>query len=381
LKVLVVGCGKVGSEIVRDLSRANEIDSVTATDASRESLARVKKWPKVETVRTDLSQRKTLVRLMNAADIVCGALPGRLGFEMLQEAVQQGCDIVDISYTPKDPFTLHASAVAGNCVLVPQCGVAPGLTNLCVGDAFRRLETVRAVRILVGGLPQKPVPPLNYRVVFSLEDVVNEYTRPVHVIERGRRKMVEPLSGRGFLNFPNVGRLEYFLTDGLGTLPRSFPRVREMHELTLRYPGHAEMMNVLRTLGYFNQRKVRVDGGEVEPRMLSIELLRSAFGVGAPEDLLAFLVEVEGRLGGKRVLLRYQMLDWFDRKNGVSAMARTTAYPCTSTALLVGQKRVPWKGVVTPEKIGQDPQLFGFILSRLRARGLRLTIQMRNLGS
>ena len=87
MKVLVVGCGKVGSEIVRDLSRANEVDSVTATDASRESLARVKKWPKVETVRTDLSQRKTLVRLMNAADIVCGALPGRLGFEVLQEAV------------------------------------------------------------------------------------------------------------------------------------------------------------------------------------------------------------------------------------------------------------------------------------------------------
>ena len=157
--------------------------------------------------------------------------------------------------------------------------------------------------------------------------------------------------------------------------------MREMHELTLRYPGHAEMMNVLRTLGYFNQRKMRVDGGEVEPRRLSIELLRSAFGVGAPEDLLAFLVEVEGRSGGKRVLLRYQMLDWFDRKNGVSAMARTTAYPCTSTALLVGRKRVPWKGVVTPEKIGQDPRLFGFILSRLRARGLRLTIQMRNLGS
>lgn len=381
MKVLVVGCGKVGSEIVRDLSRAKEVDSVIATDVSRESLARVKKWPKVETVRTDLKQRKTLISLMNTADLVCGALPGRVGFELLQEVVRQQRDIVDISYTPKDPFALHSSAVAGNCVLVPQCGVAPGLTNMCVGDAFRKLERVTRVRILVGGLPQKPVPPLNYRVVFSLEDVVNEYTRPVHVIENGRRKMVEPLSGRGFLNFPRVGRLEHFLTDGLGTLPKSFPRVRNMHELTLRYPGHAEMMNVLRTLGYFDQRKVRVDGGKVEPRRLSIELLKSAFGVGTPEDLLAFLVEVEGRSGGKRILLRYQMLDRFDRKNGVSAMARTTAYPCTSAALLVLRKKVPWKGVVTPEKIAQDPLLFGFILSRLRARGLRLTIQTRELGS
>ncbi len=381
LKVLVVGCGKVGSEIVRDLSRSDEVDSVVAIDAFRESLARVRAWPKVRAVKADLRQRKTLVSLMTSADVICGALPGRIGFDLLREAAERGCDIVDISYTPQDPFALHRHALAHSCVLIPQCGVAPGFTNMCVGDASTRLDRITVVRIMVGGLPQKPVPPMNYRVVFSLEDVINVYTRPVRVIEKGRQRTVEPLSGRGFLDFPGVGRLEYFLTDGLGTLSRSFSRVGNMHEFTMRYPGHVEIMDILRTLGFFDQRSVRIGGTWVEPRRLSMELLKTAFSAGTPEDLLAFRVDVEGVSGRKRVLVRYQFLDRFDRKNKVSAMARTTAYPCTSTALLLGSGKIPWNGIVTPEKIAQKPELFGFVLSRLRAEGIEPTIQTRTLVS
>ncbi len=353
---------------------------MVATDAFRESLARVKAWPKVKTVKVDLRQRKTLARLMTSADVICGALPGQIGFDLLREAARLGCHVVDISYTPQDPFTLHSQALANECAMIPQCGVAPGLTNMCVGDASTRLDSINEVRIMVGGLPQKPIPPLNYRVVFSLEDVVNEYTRPARVIENGRQTTVEPLSGRGFVDFPGVGRLEYFLTDGLGTLSRSFAKVERMHELTMRYPGHAEIMDTLRTLGFFNKQTVRIRQARIEPRELSMELLRSAFSVGTPWDLLAFRVDVKGVSSRKRVGVRYQFLDKFDRKNGVSAMARTTAYPCTSAALLLGRGEIPWNGVITPEKIAQTPELFGFVLSRLRARGIEPTIQTRSLG-
>ncbi len=378
MRVLVVGCGKVGAEIVRDLSSSKAISSVTAADANPASLARFKHWPKVETAKADLTRKKTLDRLIDQADLVCGALPGRIGFELLQRVVELSRDIVDISYTPKDPFQLHRLALRNRCTLVPQCGVAPGFTNMCVGDACRKLDKVTWVRIFVGGLPQKPVPPLNYKIVFSLDDLVNVYTRPVNVVENGHSKVVEPLSGRGLLSFPGVGKLEHFLTDGLGTLPRSFPEVPSMEEMTLRYPGHAEMINTLRVIGFFERRKFKVDHVQLEPRQLTLELLQSALSKGAPEDLLAFRVDVEGFSDGKNVLLRYQMLDRFDRKNGVSAMARTTAYPCTSVALLILQGRLAQKGVVTAERIAQDREMFNFVLAHLRKRGIRLTIQRKN---
>ncbi len=373
MKVLVVGCGKVGSEIARDLAGSAEVDSVTAADASLENLKRLKAsaGSSIRTLRLDISQKKSVQNAIRSADLVCGALPGRLGFQLMVHAVDAGRDLVDISYTPENPFKLHRRALRKEVIVVPQCGVAPGFTNMCVGDASRRIRTVSRVRIFVGGLPQKPEPPLNYRIVFSLEDVVNEYSRPVSVVANGERKFVEPLSGRGSLNVPGVGRLEYFLTDGLGSLPRSFPKVREMYEFTLRYPGHADIMNTLRVLGFFERRKISVDDVQLEPRRLTLELLKVAMSLGRPEDLLALRVEVEGG-SGKNGFVTYQILDYYDSKNRVSAMARTTAYPCTSVALLIGKKRLSRPGVVPPEKIAQNAGHFRFILSRLKARGIGL---------
>ena len=378
MKILVVGCGKVGSEIARDLAGSREVDALIAMDASSHNLKLLRKSVprKLRTVKLSISQKPRFHALLGKVDLVCGALPGRLGFDLMSETVKAGRDTVDISYTPRDAFLLQRKAKEGGSRVVPQCGVAPGFTNMCVGDASRQLDKMMSVEVFVGGLPEKPQPPLNYRIVFSLEDVVNEYSRPVQVIEEGKRKKVEALSGGGLTSFPGVGKLEYFLTDGLGSLPRSYPRTREMHEFTLRYPGHADMMQTLRVLGFFERKPVRVGGVVVEPRQLSIELLRGAMSKGSPEDFLAMRVDVKGMSGGKRIRLRYQLLDHYDRKSGVSAMARTTAYPCTSVALLMGRGEIKETGIVTPEKIAQDPRLFRYVLARLAERGVRMKMAM-----
>src|SRR5437870_3941969 len=373
MKILVVGCGKVGSEIARDLAGSDGVDSVVAMDASSQNLKLLRKRvPKITTVKLSILQKPRFHALLRKVDLVCGALPGRLGFDLMTETVKAGVDTVDISYTPRDAFLLQRKAREVGCRVVPQCGVAPGFTNMCVGDASRRLDQMSSVEIFVGGLPEKPEPPLNYRVVFSLEDVVNEYTRPALVVEKGKRKKVDPLSGLGYTSIPRVGQLEYFLTDGLGSLPRSYPKTREMHEFTLRYPGHAHMMRTLRVLGFFERKSVRIGGVEVEPRQLSIELLRGAMSRGSPEDFLALRVEVKGLSRGKKMSLRYQLLDHYNRRSGVSAMARTTAYPCTSVALLMGRGKIKDTGIVTPERISQDPRLFQFVLDRLAKHGVKM---------
>jgi lysine 6-dehydrogenase len=380
MRILVVGCGKVGSEIARDLAASDEVDSVVAMDASPQNLKLLRKRVprKLQTVELNISQKTRFHDLLKKVDLVCGALPGRIGFDLMTETVKAGRDTVDISYTPRDAFLLQRKAKDAGCRVVPQCGVAPGFTNMCVGDASRRLDQMKSVEIFVGGLPEKPEPPLNYRIVFSLEDVVNEYSRPVQVIEEGKRKKVDALSGRGHITLPGVGKLEYFLTDGLGSLPRSYPKTREMHEFTLRYPGHADMMSTLRVLGFFERNPVKIGGVEVEPRQMSIELLRGSMSRGSPEDFLALRVDVKGLSRGKRVHLRYQLLDRYDRRSGVSAMARTTAYPCTSVALLMGRGKIKETGIVTPERITQDERLFRFVLDRLDARGVKMKMATRS---
>jgi lysine 6-dehydrogenase len=119
----------------------------------------------------------------------------------------------------------------------------------------------------------------------------------------------------------------------------------------------------------------------LEPRSFSLEVLRQALATESAEDFLALRVEVEGILQGRRAQMSYRVLDWFDRKRQVSAMARTTAYPCTSVALLVARGMVMQKGVVPPEKIARDPKLFRSIVSRLRKHRVRLVTQLRRMSS
>jgi lysine 6-dehydrogenase len=132
------------------------------------------------------------------------------------------------------------------------------------------------------------------------------------------------------------------------------------------------MMSTLRVLGLFERNPVKIGGVEVEPRQLSIELLRGAMSRGSPEDFLALRVEVKGLSRGKKIHLRYQLLDHYDRRSGISAMARTTAYPCTSIALLMGRGEIRETGIITPEKIAQDERLFQFVLGRLVEHGVKM---------
>src|SRR5438445_8887952 len=132
------------------------------------------------------------------------------------------------------------------------------------------------------------------------------------------------------------------------------------------------MISRFRVVGSYELNSVNVDGGEAEPRRLTIELLRRAMSRGSPEDFLALRVEVKGLSRGRKTHLRYQVLDHYHRRSGISAMARTTAYPCTSVALLMGRGKIKETGIVTPEKIAQDERLFRFVLSRLAERGVKM---------
>ena len=375
-RALVIGSGLVGSEIGDDLARSNTFSEVVVVDAKAENLARLK-GKKIRTVKTNVFHGSVLARLLEDSDIVCGALPGRLGFEMMRKVIGAGKDLVDISYTPQDPFALDSLAKKNNCILVPQCGVAPGLSNICVGDASRRFSKVDAVRIMVGGLPRHPRPPLNYQFVFSPDDVINEYTRPARIIDQGHVKFTPALSGMGEMRFPGVGELEFFVTDGLGTLPTSFPNVNEMAEYTLRYPGHARIMESLRTIGLLDKVLIEFDGKSIEPRRVVLELMRSLSRDSGKEDLLAFRVEVRGRIGRRLGEVRYQMLDFYDPRLQATAMARTTAYTCTAVTHLITQGKIPRKGVVTPEELGTDERLFRFVKMFLKAR--RVLLRIRSL--
>ena len=126
---------------------------------------------------------------------------------------------------------------------------------------------------------------------------------------QGREIVREALSEIELLDFPGVGTLEAFNSDGLRTVLR-VEGIPDMKEKTMRYPGHAERMRMLRETGFFGEDEIQVGGAKIRPIDLTAKLLFPMWQLPEGEgDQTVMRIAVEGILDGRRVRRTWDMLD------------------------------------------------------------------------
>ena len=295
MKIVVLGGGRVGSAIVRDLA-AEEDNHVLVVDLDPVAVERMTEFG-ADGVVADLSQAETVFKAVKDADLVVGAVPGFMGFKTVKRVLKEGKPIVDISFFPEDAFELEDLASRAGVACLFDCGVAPGLTNLILGRMEEHLDETTSFQAFVGGLPVERTWPWEYKAPFSPGDVIQEYVTPARRRQDGIEITRPPLSDVELIDFPGLGSLEAFNTDGLRSLHRT-SKTPNMVEKTMRYPGHAVRMRILREAGFFGTEQIQAASGSVIPRDVTESLLFDAwrFEEGEP-DLTVARIIVEGEKG------------------------------------------------------------------------------------
>jgi lysine 6-dehydrogenase len=284
------------------------------------------------------------------------ALPYYLNLEMTRLAIEAGAHFCDLGGNTEIVFEqreLDPNAKARNLTVVPDCGLAPGMVNVLAQFGIHQLDEVDAVRIFVGGLPQHPEPPLNYQIVYSIEGVLDYYTTRSWVLRNGKRTQVAALSEIEMVKFGGgLGELEAFHTaGGLSTMAfRYEDKIPTMEYKTLRYPGHAKLMEGIRALGLLELDPIDVKGARVVPRDAFIAAAEPRLTKEHSEDLVALRVFVEGRKNGKAKRVEWELIDKYDVKHGISAMMRTTGYSLSITGLMQVRGEIKPAGVHTPDE-------------------------------
>jgi len=376
MKALIVGCGKVGSAAAQDLAKNESSLEVTIADkdsTKAEAVANKIKRKNLTWMQLDIANHEQTSKTLRDFDIILGFLPGNLGYNLIKACVKAKKHLVDVSFMAENPLTLNNEAIHSNVTVVPDCGLAPGISNILVGHVKAKLDKVNTINIMVGGLPEKPEPPLGYVITWSPESLIDEYLRDARIVKAGKIVKVEALSGIEEVTFPGVGVLEAFYTDGLRTLLYTMHDVENMSEKTLRYPGHAEKVKLLKALGFFEDKPAKIRDVSVSPRELTVRLFERKLVKPEVKDFVVLKVEVVGIRDGKQTSYVYHMLDWFDEKLGLTAMARTTAYPASIVARLILNEAIAERGVVPPEKIGMNEEVFQMFWGELRKRGITIT--------
>ena len=333
----------------------------------------------LQAVQVDLADTAQVKAVIKPFDIVLGALASRIGFQTLRAVIEAGKDYCDISFMPEDAWDLDALAKQHNVTAVVDCGVAPGMSNMMAGYGAAQLDECTNIEIYVGGLPRERIWPFQYKAGFSPHDVIEEYTRPSRVVEHGRIVIKEALSEPELMDFPGVGTLEAFNTDGLRSIAH-FLKAPFMKEKTLRYPGHIELMRVFRETGLFSHEPIDVRGVKVKPIDVISTLMFPKWTYEKDEqDLTVMRVIVEGVKGGKRTRYAWDLLDHYDCATHSTSMSRTTAFPCTIIARMLAKDEFAKPGVIPPELIGCECGMLDRVLEQLRSRGVCFTASVETL--
>ena len=377
MRMLVLGAGLQGSACAYDLLQNPEVTQVRLADIHLDHLPPfLAPYSGKRLIPTplDVRDRTAVLAVMRECDAVMSAIPYYFNLQMAECAVEAGVHFCDLGGNTEIVFQqkeLMAKAKAKGITVVPDCGVAPGMVNILAQYGIAQMDSVDSVRIYVGGLPQEPEPPLNYQIVYSLEGVLDYYTTLSWVVRDGKRAQVTALSERETMDFPKpAGELEAFHTaGGLSTMAWRYEgKIPTMEYKTLRYPGHAEKMEVIRELGLLDLEPVDVKGTKVVPRDVFVSIVGPKLTKPTGKDLLVLRVEVKGTKGGKPATRRFDLIDKYDEEHGISAMMRTTGYSLSITGQFQASGKVTPPGVWTPDECMPAKAY----IDELRKRGMDL---------
>ncbi|MBI4404563.1 MAG: saccharopine dehydrogenase NADP-binding domain-containing protein [Deltaproteobacteria bacterium] len=380
MKFLVIGSGMQGQAAAYDLIRNPQVGRVVLADASRDRVEKTKRWlnsDKICTAVLSASDCNAVAQAATGMDVVVGAVPYELNFNIANACIAAKASFVDLggetSVALKE-LELDSDAKAAGVTIIPDCGVGPGLTNVAAAYGIERLDIVDSVEIRDGGLPQRPKPPLNYLIVFSFDVVLNEYSGTTYAVRDFKRVEVEALSEVEEITLPEpFGRCEAAHgASMLSTLPWSYKnKVRNMDTKIIRYPGHFAFMKILRDAGFLNKQPVNVSGLQIIPWDITREILRQSLETTDREDLYYMKVTVTGSQAQQRKQIVLEVLDLYDKKTEMTAMARGTAFTASIVAQMIGSGVIKAKGAFASELAVPPLALF----DELRKRNIVVNIR------
>lgn len=360
MRMLVLGAGLQGSACAYDLLQNPAITEVRLADQRVDQLPAFLQpyigTGRLTTIQLDVKDTKAVAAAMQGVQSVMSALPYYLNIPMTKAAIAAGAHFADLGGNTEivqQQQRLADAAKAKQVTVIPDCGLAPGMVNILAQLGIDRCDSVESVRIFVGGLPQHPEGPLNYQIVYSIEGVLDYYTTLSWILRGGKQLQMKALSEIEPVHFDApVGELEAFHTaGGLSTMAFRYQgKIPNMEYKTLRYPGHAKIMEAIRELGLLELEPVQVKGTTIVPRDLAIAQMQPRLTKQHSPDLVALRVVVTGAKGGKPITHTFELVDRYDAAHRISAMMRTTGYSLSITGQLQAEGAVTPAGVHTPDE-------------------------------
>ena len=377
---LVLGAGRQGIAAAYDLARFGEASQVTLADFNREraqaAADRVNHLLRnriADAIGLDVRDENASRRTLKGYDVALSAVPYFYNLALTRAAIETGVSFCDLGGNTEIVWQQNAldpeARCAGVCV-IPDCGMGPGMGNNLAVYAMELVGDPEEVYLYDGGLPQKPQPPWNYTLTFSIEGLTNEYYGGMTILRDGKLFHAPCFTEFEMADVPPIGRLEAFLiAGGASTAPWSFQGKLRTYQLkVLRYPGTFAQLKAFSDLGLFDLKPVRVNGKEVIPRELFNALFEPQVRVDDVEDVCIIRAHVKGKKNGKPTEAVVEIIDYYDPATGFTAMQRMTGWHISIVAAMMAKHNIPTGAI--PLELAVPGRAF---VREAKKRGFKIT--------
>lgn len=354
-KYVVLGAGRQGVAIAYDLLVNGDASRVALLDADESAAADgVKRLAalcpaapcELAAVGCDVGDAQRVRNALRGANVAISAVPYRFNVALTDAAIAAGCSLCDLGGNTgvvREQLARHEEALRAGVSIVPDCGLAPGLGNHLAAHGIAMMDEPQDVHVRCGGLPQERVGPLQYKLLFNFQGLINEYSGFGEFLRDGKKSLIPALTEREEIEFPApLGCCEAAVTSGgTSTCPDTFAgRLRSYDYKTVRYPGHFAIVRAMFELGCFEERVALADGSTLAPKETLRRLMEERLAFPTVRDLVVLRVVVRGRHGGQPALRQYDVFDRHDGRTGFTAMERTTGFPTALVALMQARGEV-----------------------------------------
>ena len=344
-RVLILGAGKIGALISGLLanSGAYQVDLADVDGAVAEAIVRAHGVKGMNAFGLDAKSREALDRHLAAhpVDAVISSLPFHCNVTVAEAARHANVHYFDLTEDVAVTRAVRTIAAGSSKAFVPQCGLAPGFISIAAAELITHFQSLRAVKLRVGALPQHPNNVLKYSLTWSTEGLINEYGNPCQAIVDGRNVEVAPLEGLEEIEIDGTLYEAFNTSGGLGSLAETHgAHAESMNYKTIRYPGHCEQMRLL-----MNDLKLNQDRGTLK-RILEHAVPQTL------QDVIIVYVAVTGMQDGQLREENYVNKIYPQLIGGRlwSAIQVTTAAGITAVVDLVLEQPERFAGFVAQEQ-------------------------------
>ena len=282
--------------------------------------------------------------------LIINALPYHQNINLYKECFQQRVPYFDLSeddaldkYIETNQFEKHKIPL-----IMPHCGLAPGLSTVIAYDLLKSLETPHVLKIRVGALSQNADNKLRYYSSWSGDGLVNEYLGDCTIVERGRVETVPALSGYEKITIDGSEYECFHTSGGIGNLPHTIrdkydpdntikPSTIYADYKTLRRVGHHDYVDFLFHDLHLDRSSLTAIFKHCIPttRKDEVILYVSASSTDKEDEVMYYKVFKPTDINGR----------WF------SAIEYTTAIGMVAMVELFVEGKIPQKGYVKQEDV------------------------------